>query len=444
MSPHISEDVIGRYALDPRLVYDVEAVEAHLRDCGDCRRSLEEIREFDNDLADDDAWGVRDDGLASFSAERAEEDAEAQELLAEFDDAPSTAFVWADLPSNRDYYTGGVVRALSKRAHEMADRDPRYALELADAAISIAQRLSEDAYPAMALHEWRGEAWKEKASALFCLGRFAETMQAVDRAEAEYKQLSHAGVGHVAVLYIRASVLYEQEDYEEASRLLDRSAAAALHLGEIDRYMAALHMRGSIYYDKRQFSDAAAMFATILRFGERENLPVWIARECLTLGSCYVDLGELQEARRHLEMALLQFTALRFDTEIARTQWALALLMFAEGKRVQAIQTLRQSVSDFSRFQMPTDAAIAAVQLAEMLHTMGRNRDIPQLLAGVVQTFTQAGKLTGALTALAYLKEAAISGRFSKPLTTHVRRYLSRVDHQPALLFAPPPPDELV
>ena len=88
---------------------------------------------------------------------------------------------------------------------------------------------------------------------------------------------------------------------------------------------------------------------------------------------------------------------------------------------------------------MPTDAAIAAVQLAEMLHATGRDRDIPHLLNGVVQAFTQAGKLTGALTALAYLKEAAVSGKLTNTLTSHVGRYLVRVDRQPALLFAPPP-----
>jgi tetratricopeptide (TPR) repeat protein len=439
--PHISEDVIGRYALDPKLVHDVGAVEAHLQICDVCRRSLDEIRRFDDGLADGDTWGITPDDLMSFATRKAEEDAEAHELLAEFDDAPSAAFVWADLPSNRDYYTGGVVRALSRRASEMADRDPRYALELADAAVSIAQKLSEDDYPAAVLHEWRGEAWKQKAAALFCLGRFAETLQAVDCAEAEYDELPHAGVGHVAVLYIRASVLYEQEDYENAARLLDRSAAAALHLGEIDRYMAALHMRASIYYDKREFNTAATFFATILRFGEEKNSVVWIARERLTLGNCFIELGELAEARRYLEAALRQFTALRFDTEVVRTQKAIGRLMFAETKHVQAIQMLRRSVADFTRLQMPNDAAIAAVQLAEMLHAIGRDRDIPQLLNGVVQAFTQAGKLTGALMALAYLKEAAVSGRLTNALTSHVGRYLSRVDRQPALLFAPPSPD---
>ena len=442
--PHIPDGVLARYALDPLLVHDAEAIERHLRACDACSRTLEEVRRFDEDLADADSWPNRGrfDELHRLAAAVAEEDAEAQELLAEFDAASPAAFVWADLPGNPSYHTGGVVRALCSRAREMCDRDPRYALELAEAAVAIAAQLRDDNYPAAALHEWRGDAWKQQAAALFSLGRFDETLKAVDHAEAEYDQLPHSGVGHVAVLYIRASVLYEQEEYEASAKLLDRSAAAALHLGEIDRYMAALHMRASIHYEKREFAAAAELSESILRFGEEKGSDVWIAREALTLGNCYVELGELAEARRYLEIALRRFTNLRFDAEVVRTQKAIARLMFAEVKHVQAVQTLRRCVGDFARLQMPTDAAIAAVQLAEMLHVIGRDREIPQLLHGVVQTFTRAGKLTGALTALAYLKEAAVSGRLTNVLTSHVCRYLNRVDRQPTLLFAPPPPGE--
>lgn len=446
---HIDKDVIARYAVDRKLIHNADAVEEHLHTCDECRRTLEEIRQFDDILADSDTWlgktddanSVRFDELRRFAGEVVEEDEEARELLAEFDDVPAATFVWADIPSNPDYYTGGVVRALCKRAQELYDRDPRYALELTDAAVSIARKLSEDDYPTTALHEWRGVAWKEQAYAYFYLGRFSEALQAVDSAEAEYDQLPHSGVGHVAVQYIRGCVLYEREDYEAATRLFDSAAAAALHLGEIDRYMAALHMRCAIHFEKREFGTAIALATTILRFGEEKNSGDWIARETLTLGKCHMELDELPLARRYLETSLRQFTTLRYDTEVVRTDLALGRLLFAEGKHIEAIQKLRRCVTEFTRLDVLTDAAISAVRLAEVLHATGRDRDIPPLLNGVVQTFAHAGKLTGALMALAYLKEATASGRLTKTLTSHVCRYLTRVERQPALLFAPAPPE---
>jgi hypothetical protein len=125
--------------------------------------------------------------------------------------------------------------------------------------------------------------------------------------------------------------------------------------------------------------------------------------------------------------------------EVTRTGWAIARLYFAEGNSAEATYRLRTAIRELTQFEMLTDAGIAAVDLAEMLHTLGRTREIPKLLAGVVQTFAAAGKLTGALTALAYLKDAAAAGQIAAAAFPHVRRFLSRAERQPELLFAPPP-----
>ena len=90
---------------------------------------------------------------------------------------------------------------------------------------------------------------------------------------------------------------------------------------------------------------------------------------------------------------------------------------------------------------MLTDAALAAVHLAEMLHVTDRSREIPKILAGVVQTFIGAGKLSGALSALAYLKEASVAGIVTPAVFSYVRKFIARADQQPDLLFVPPQPE---
>jgi hypothetical protein len=47
--------------------------------------------------------------------------------------------------------------------------------------------------------------------------------------------------------------------------------------------------------------------------------------------------------------------------------------------------------------------------------------------------------LTGALTALAYLKDAAAAGHIIASAFPQVRRFLARVERQPNLLFVRPP-----
>jgi len=445
--PHISETVLARYVLDPRLVDNAAAIESHLAVCIECRRTAEAIASFDETLADVDAWtGMREDTasdafdeLRKFAAASAAEDVEAQGLLKEFDDAPAARFAWADLPSSATYHTAGVVRALSKRSEAMCDRDPRFALAIADAAVAIAAQLTEQRYPMSALREWRGEALKRKAYALFNLGRFDSALEALDEAESEYKKLSHASVGYLSVLYARAKVLREQDDLVGAEALAERVASAALHLGATDHYIAARALRGAIHFQKREFDPARAEFRLFMDHGQRTNNSAWMGWGLLNLGLCSLEQGDLAMARSCLNSALQQFTKVELGTEVTRTEWAIARVTFAEGAYVDGIQMLRRVVGDLTKREMLTDAACAAVHLAEMLYSAGRYREIPKVLDGVVQTFTRAGKLTGALAALAYLKESAISGRLTTALTTHVARFLRRAEHQPQLLFAPPP-----
>lgn len=443
---HPSERRLGLYALDPALVHGRDVLEAHLAACGACRAALEEIRADDGTLREPDTWAAatenidaRAQELRAFFVRAAEEDAAAVALLKDFEDPEAaTSFVWEDVARKPEYQTGGVARRLCTLANGMCERQPLYALSLAEAATRIADLLPDASYPRATIHELRGEARKEQANAFRFLGRFADALRALDAAEEEYRKLPLEGVGLVAVQYVRASVFHEQEHLDAAEVLARQSAAGALHLGETDRFMRARHLQGEILYDRRLFKDAAEIFASILTYGKQHGDVLWIARESLTLGHCDIELRSLPEASRLLHQALRLFSDLGLPPEVTRTGWAIARLHFAEGKAAEATFRLRTAIQELTRFGILTDAAIAAVDLAEMLHTVGRTREIPKLLTGIVQTFTAAGKITGALTALAYLKDAAAAGQIAPPAFPHVRRFLARAERQPELLFAPP------
>jgi tetratricopeptide (TPR) repeat protein len=437
------------YALDPSLVPTRAEVEAHLADCDDCRSALGSIRVFDAALADAEAWaGISNDARQStaveqlrvFATRAAEEDRDALRLLAEYEETGAAPrFVWADIPRKSEYRTGGVARLLCKRANVMCTRKPLYALALAEAAVQISAELPDASYPRATIHELRGEALKERANSLVSLGRFDEALEALTCTEAEYRQLPHAGLGLVAVTYIRAFILFEQEQLEAADQLARESAEEALHLGSTDRCMRALNLQGEIRLWRRDLHGAIELFTRVLRHGEATNDRVWIARESRALGVCHVELMNAAEASRYLQASLRLYAAMNSALEVTRTQWAIARLTFLEGKPDEAVHRLRAVVGELTSEGMLTDAAIAAVHLAEMLHATNRTREIPKLLAGVVQTFIDAGKLSGALSALAYLKEASMAGSMTPATFSYVRQFIARAERQPALLFAPPP-----
>jgi len=445
---HASEAVLGLYALNPELVANRAEIEAHLAGCADCRSALGAIRMFDAALVDVDTWGAASfdgtrseavESLRAFAGRFAEEDRDALRLLSEFaepDAAPR--FVWADVPNKPEYCTGGVARLLCKRANAMCTRKPLYALALAEAAVRISAELPDDSYPRKTIHELRGEAWKEQANALCTLGRFDEALEALTRAQDEYTQLPHLGLGIVAVTYVRAFILAEQEQLDTAGQLARQSAEAAQHLGSTDRWMRALHLQAEIRFRRGDVLGAIELFTAVLRYGEGTNDNEWIAREARALGICHIESMNPTEARRNLSVSLRLFTEMRSAVEMTRTRWAIARLIFLEGNPDDAIHRLHIVVEELTSEGLLTDAALAAVHLAEMLHAIGRTREIPKLLGGVAQTFISAGKLNGALAALAYLKETSTAGTMTPAIFSYVRQFIARAERQPTLLFAPP------
>src|SRR5258706_254852 len=136
MNQHLSKALLARYRSKPEAVPNRAYVEKHLQACHACRQMLEDMRDGEESPADRDTWipFVEQPRLAELRwlAENVpSEDAEADRLLSALDEASAARFAWEDLPNNPEFRTGGIVRALSKRANGMCDRDPRYALALA-------------------------------------------------------------------------------------------------------------------------------------------------------------------------------------------------------------------------------------------------------------------------------------------------------------------------
>ncbi|HEV7768054.1 MAG TPA: hypothetical protein VGQ76_23830 [Thermoanaerobaculia bacterium] len=446
---HISERTLGLYAVDPTSLRNHLEIEVHIAECSQCHQALEAVKSFDTLLRDPESWTHRDTAVAppdlrSFAARAAAEDALAAELLDEFQHPDAAArFVWTDIARKSEYQTGGVARVLCRWANRMSERDPLYALKLAEAAICISAELPDSSYPRKTIHNLRGDACKEQANAYRALGRLADALRAIATAEEQYCKLPHAGIGLLAVTYIRGIIQYEQGDLDAAEHSLSRAATDALHFRASDRYMSARYMLGQITYDRGDYAAAAIVFETILRYGEEQRDLLWVARASQAIGGCCLELGKYADANRSLHKALQLFADLDFGPEVTRTHWTIARLIFAEGNGSQAIFRLRRTITEFTDYEMLTDAALVAVDLAEILHATGRPREIPKVLSNVVQRFMEAGKLTSALAALAYLKEAATAGAMTTELVAYVRRFVVRVDREPELLFAPPPPKPL-
>jgi tetratricopeptide (TPR) repeat protein len=431
---HLDERTLGLQAINPALIRPAAA--AHLAACDECRLAAEALREFEDALREPESWPAAvDPELRAFAVRSEKEDTAALALLEEFrEPAAAARFVWADIANKTEYRTGGVARLLCKWANGMCERNPLYALKLAEAATAIANALPDTDYPRNTVHELRGQAMKEQANALLFLGRLQDALEAITDADAAYQYVQRESIGLASVTYVRGLVLYEQENLSVAEEAAHDAADIALRFEATDLYMSAKYLLGYVLFDRHDYAAAAEVFEGILRYGNARQSVSWIARASLAVGGCWLATGRRRNASRYLEDALRLFTKLDLATEMTRTHWMLARLMFADGNRQEAVNRLRRCIREFTEVGVLTDAALVALDVAEYLDAMGRLREMPKVLDNVVQTFVAAGKLTSALAALAYLKDAHVT----PGLVAHVRRFVKRADRQPELLFAPP------
>jgi tetratricopeptide (TPR) repeat protein len=438
---HLSDDDLALYAFDPETAGNRGQIESHLNECPACQSNLTFIRSVDAGLRDADAWEIAErgtsgrDAIRRFAADVAAENEEAERLL-EVLLANPARLAFANLGAKRLYLTGGVARRLIRAAAEACEREPLEALTFSDAAVDVAERLSN--YPAGMMHDLRANAWKERANALTALGNYDASLDALEHAEREFDRAPAAPLGRAIVGYMRATVYYFRGDLSRAVVLAAESCRSYSELGETDRYMRARHLLANVAFAQGDIRGARSIYEELLTWAEAEGDLTWVARESNTVGRCALELGDTATAIQSFHRSSQTFRERGLFAEALRPEWGLALVLSASGKHTEALARLGELRDEFHRRGMLSDEALVSLDMMDALHALDRDRTIVAVAGQLIQTFTTAGMLTSALAAFAYLKEAAARGAVTPLITGHVRRFLSRLERQPDLLFLPP------
>jgi tetratricopeptide (TPR) repeat protein len=417
-------------------------IESHVANCAECGATLDFHAVAEEDLGDLAVWqpiiGSTAAAMSAYANQCAAEDAEADELLQEYFAKPRKAALM-NIRNQRKFHTGGVVRRLNAKAHEVVASEPLEALIFADLAQAVADLLPDDIYPNNAVYELRGTAWKERANALLRLAEFDEALESLRRAEGAYEYLRSSERGLAAVELCRAAVYYERGELEEAAKHVDLADRGYSHLGLERQRMKAVHLRGAIQYQTLELAEASTTFQQVIDFGEEVGDPEWVAKGSYARANCELDRGNLAEASVLFLKALVILRETGPAADRICTEWGLARVALHGGKAGDATRQLRDVIAAFEAIGRVTNVALAGIDLAEALLVLERWPEIAKVAAHAFRVLKRAGDVTGALTALAYLKEAAAKRHLTPETLKAVREYLRRVEHEPDLLFAPPP-----
>jgi tetratricopeptide (TPR) repeat protein len=444
---HIDDDVLADYVLsEGREQREFAAVGAHLNECEQCQIRFRGTVTFFEALTTQEVWQDAEGAPGALAEERTvlefaarcqQEYLNARAALGPVLDDP-VAFVRERIERHAEYATAGAVRVLSEAANAACERNPLHARRPAETAVAIAEKLSTDDYPHDMVHSLRGMAWKECANALRFLAEYPAALDAVDRAERAFSRHGLGAYEMGLLAYTRASVLMYMDRLTEATQQAAESGRICAAYGDTDGWMRARAVEAGVLFYRREFVAASEAFEQLRAYAESNDDRFGIARHSYNMATCFLEVGDAKRAMPLLLDARRTYVQLQVRTEVLATDWKLGVLSRVEGRLEDSIAQLRAVKTSAEELVLPEEAASVALDLIESLLLFDKTKEIASLCSEVMRYFRRSGKLRQALTAAAYLKEAASRGAIRVETVRHVRSFVQRLERQPDLIFAPP------
>ena len=187
-------------------------------------------------------------------------------------------------------------------AERIEQRSPEAALAIADEALAA----TDGAPPGLV----RGEAWLQRARALFYVRRLAEAAESASRAEATFRALDDAS-GHARAATLLSAVYSTLGHYEAALETIDGAIALGDTIG-LDVRARALNTRGAVLRRAGSLELAMAAFTEAVQVAHAHGEPRGLARVLLNQASAGWQVERVEEARAALarSRALIEAHAL--------------------------------------------------------------------------------------------------------------------------------------
>jgi len=441
-SDHIPEEILIAYADDPDSHREIER---HLELCDECRRIANTHHILGAGLRRAGTWRfereltTQRDQLEFRNLIDAQdaEDAEAEQILKPVLETPYS-LAYAHITAKPRFRTAGVVRRLMAAALDQCHKDPKYALVLAATAQLIVELLPKERYSAEVLNNLKGNFWKDFATVYRYLGQFEDAYKTLARAQKAFEELSDEGMGLAAVKHGRALILHLQQRNAEALPLARQAAQEYGQRKESLLYLEAQETIAIVSHELGDVATAYSLYRNAYELADDLDQGTMKARCAKGLGLIARDRGDFGTASRHFLEALQLYQALGKDAMVVRMRWSIARLSLMAGNPRTAAARLLEIRSALAEKGMMSDAAEVDLDRAEA-HLMLREYDVAYAICeGLPAVFIQANMLTGALTAAAYLREAADLRRLTRSDVQLVRNYLTQLERRPDLEFVRP------
>jgi tetratricopeptide (TPR) repeat protein len=438
--------------VDPALGPVAPAVTQHVAACSFCEREVRWLRTFTETMKDPQVW-ERDETsylpppermriVFDFAARLDFEDREAAERLPSLIEGPRE---WwhTKLARHPEYRTAGMVRKLIAATDRAIETVPADALAITNLAVEIADHLETATYPSDTVIKLRGGAWREKAFALYYVGRFQDALESIGVAEEQFVGAMITEHDVARVKLVRALILASYDRIAESFELAKASGDLFDAHGDKQRARYARSVEAITLLKAKQPREALAVWRELLQdlYGDAQSDPLTLAQTLHNVGTAEAELGNFEAAAICALRSYQYFDTAGVAPLRAKSRWLFARMLTPQGQHREAISTLHEVREEFERLEMAAEAALVWLDIAEALSLENDHNAVVEITRDLMKRFAASGlaHTDRALIALAYLHESASAARATPVAVRTVRRYLQNLPDNPQLLFLPPP-----
>jgi tetratricopeptide (TPR) repeat protein len=422
--------------------------DSHVPGCETCAGTLESLRDLTGALRDNSVWDERQlsetpspkttNMLRAFAERTRAEDAAAAAIVPRLIAAPAEERA-ALLDRNPQWRTAGVVRRLLAHVDSINYTNPKGAVVLSRLSAEIAESIDDGSHPLEALLKLRAAACREYAWALYFVGSFPESVTALDRADRHLADSKLAESDAAEIKLLRARVYRDLERLDEALPLARQSCVVFLLYGNRIRAGVAEAIEATVLVHLRRFREALAIDLRIAADAslDDESRASALNRAAYSLR----ELSSFDEAKKRYAQAIGAFERLGLSTKRAMARWGFGRVLLDEGRAYEsALALFTELRGELEELGLAHDLALVSLDAAETLIALNRPKEVGELCHSALEYFGKSSLTysSSAMTALAYLREVAESGKLTPTAVRHVRTYFEVLPKQPNLLFAFP------
>jgi tetratricopeptide (TPR) repeat protein len=321
--------------------------------------------------------------------------------------------------------------AFLERCRALRHSDPEGVLMLASLAVSMAERMTPHGRSPEEIADLQARAWAELGNARRVAGDLAAAELDLGRAVRHADQGTGDRALLIQVMDLTASLFVDQQRFDKAIQILDGVEQMHRAAGDLHAAGRALVSKGTAAGNALNAREAVRLLAEALKLLDVQRDPDLVFMTIHNLLFHLVDVGRPAEAARLFAQSRDLYALYSGRLDRLKARWLEGRIAAAQGNDAAAEEAFSEVRTGFADAELPYDAALASLELAEIWLRTGRTAEISDLIDEMVVIFRARNIRREATSALLVLREACERQRATVALLRTVTSELQRLEREP-------------